>query len=214
MYASIEQLLHTLLFTLAGVTHDWGLAIVVFTVGIRLLLVPLSLRAAKSAIAQASISDRLRQLQQSWTGSKTELQTAQQQLMKDHGVKPVSSALLLFVQAPVFFVLYRLFRYLNHPAATILVPWVPYLTIADPFHIVPILAAVLIALGTFVTYGPSQSGKAQLLSAIVSCSVTLIVLWAAPIAVSLYYTTSGVWGTMERFFFKRLLVSKNLATAA
>lgn len=206
MYAKIEQVLHALVSSLAGVTHDWGVAIVLFTIGIRLLLVPLSVMVGKSSIAQASIADELAELQRSWTGSKSELMQAQQRLMRDHGVKPLSSVTLLLVQSPVFFMLYRLFRYLNHPAMSILIPWVPNLTVADPFHIVPIVAGVLIALGTFVTYSQGHAGSAQVMSAIISCAVTMVVLWGAPIAVALYYTTSGVWGTLERLVYKKLFV--------
>ncbi|WP_376711557.1 YidC/Oxa1 family membrane protein insertase [Alicyclobacillus acidiphilus] len=189
-------------------THDWGIAIVLFTIGIRLLLVPLSIKVAKSAIAQASITDKLAELQRSWTGSKSELMQAQQKLMREHGVKPLSSVSLLLAQSPVFFVLYRLFRYLNHPAASVLVPWVPCLTVADPFHIVPIVAGVLMALGTFVTYSQAHVGNAQIMSAVISCTVTMVILWGAPIAVALYYTTSGVWGTLERFIYKKLFVPR------
>ncbi len=214
MYANIEQILHALLSTLAGFTHDWGIAIVLFTIGIRLLLVPLSIKVAKSTIAQASITNKLAELQKSWTGSKSDLMQAQQKFMRENGVKPLSSVSLLLVQSPVFFVLYRFFRYLNHPAMSVLIPWVPCLTVADPFHIVPIVAGVLMVLGTFVTYSQSHFGNVQIMSAIVSCAVTMVVLWGAPIAVALYYTTSGVWGILERFIFKKLLVPRKSVTSA
>ncbi|QSO48481.1 YidC/Oxa1 family membrane protein insertase [Alicyclobacillus mengziensis] len=213
MYANIEQVLHATLSALAGFTHDWGLAIVLFTIGIRLLLVPLSIKVAKSSIAQASIADKVAELQKSWTGSKSDLMQAQQKLMREHGVKPLSSLSLILVQSPVFFVLYRLFQYLDHPAMTVLIPWVPYLTVADPFHIVPIVAGVLMALSTFVTYSQAHVGNAQIMSAIVGCTVTMIVLWGAPIAVALYYTTSGVWGILERFIYKKLFVPRKTVTS-
>ena len=168
MYNNVEQFLHALLSTLAGFTHDWGLAIVLFTIGVRLLLIPLSLQVAKSSIAQVRVAGKLAELQKSWTGSKAELMQARQKLMSENGVKPFASLSVLLVQSPLFFVLYRLFRYLNHPAVSVLVPWVPYLTVADPFHIVPIVVGVLMALGTLVTYGQLRVGQTQITSAIIS----------------------------------------------
>lgn len=214
MYTKIELVLHALLSTLAGFTHDWGMAIVLFTIGIRLLLLPLSLKVARSSIAQASIAGKLAELQRSWTSSKAELMQAQQTLMRENGVKPLSSVSLLLVQSPVFFLLYRLFRYLDHPATTVLLPWIPNLTAADPFHIIPIAAGMLLALGTFVTYSQAHVGNAQIMSAIISCAITMVILWGAPTAVALYYTTSGVWGTLERLIFKKLLVSQNGVASA
>ncbi|QQE79235.1 membrane protein insertase YidC [Alicyclobacillus sp. SO9] len=214
MYSIINQFFHALLSNLDGFTHDWGLAIVMFTIGIRLLLLPLSFKVARSSIAQASLAPELAQLQKSWTSSKSELMQAQQKLMREKGVKPLASVSLLVLQSPVFFLLYRLFRHLNHPAATILVPWVPYLTAADPFHIVPIAAGILMVVGTFVTYSQSHVGGAQILSGIVSSSVMMVVLWGAPVAVALYYITSGAWGTLERLVFKKLLLPKNKIISA
>lgn len=209
MYSMFEHVLGTALCSIFGLTHDWGIAIVLFTVGVRCMLIPISVKMAKSGIAQAKVSAKMQHVKQSWTGSKSELMLAQQQLLKEHGVNPISSTLLPLVQAPIFFLLYRLFRYLNHPATSILIPWVPYLTAIDPFHIIPIVAAVLIAVGTLVTYSQSHVGNVQIVGAVVSFVMTLVILWGAPVAVALYYTTSGVWGTLERLFFRKIFLSKS-----
>lgn len=208
MYAHVEQCLLTLLQILAGWTHDTGLAIVLFTLGVRVLLTPLSVRIAKNTIAQLAASRVLEEIKATWKGSPSDWLKVQRKVLDEHGVKPLSSVLLVLAQSPVFIVLYRLFRYLNHPVTSVLVPWVPALTMGDPLHLVPLAAAILMALASLVTYGSIAVHQPQSLGAAVTGAITLVILWSAPVAVALYYVTSGLWSALERWLFGRILVRR------
>ncbi|MCL6625251.1 YidC/Oxa1 family membrane protein insertase [Alicyclobacillus shizuokensis] len=202
MYGSIESLLHHLLFAMATYTHDWGLAIILLTVAVRLLLMPLSMRMLRNMDKQMAVAPHLRELAAKWNGSKEGLLTAQQDLLKRHGVRRSSSVLLPLLQAPVLYVVYQLFRTLNHPVTSMLVPWVP-LTAVDPWHIAPLVAAVLLFLAGLVSHRPARLG-AKIPGAVISGLVSLAVLWQAPVAAAIYYAISGLWGAGERWVYGHL----------
>ncbi|WP_067932327.1 membrane protein insertase YidC [Alicyclobacillus kakegawensis] len=203
MYGSIESFLHDLLLNMAMYTHDWGLAIILLTVAVRLLLMPLSMRMLRDMDKQMAVAPRLRELAARWNGSKEGLLAAQQDLLKRHGVRRSSSVLLPLLQAPVLYMVYQLFRTLNHPVTSILVPWVP-LTAVDPWHVAPLVAAALLFLAGLVSHRPARLG-AKVPGAIISGLLSLVILWHAPVAAALYYAISGLWGAGERWTYGRLV---------
>ncbi|WAH37236.1 YidC/Oxa1 family membrane protein insertase [Alicyclobacillus dauci] len=190
---------------LAYVTHDTGMAVILFTIIVRIALFPLSLKLIKGQLLQAQLAPKLKQISESWTGDKSQLLQHQRKVLGENGVKPLSSLWILIVQSPVFFLLYRTVRHLSGPSGTILVPWVAHIALADPLHIVPVAGAVLFAGFSFANYLLSQVDHIQWLPIGVNFGMTLLVLWSAPIAVALYYVTSSVWGSLERLGVGKLL---------
>jgi hypothetical protein len=77
-----------LLMLLTGVLHSYGLAIIVFTMLVRMALAPLTLRQLRSAKKMAALAPRLKQLQQKYKGNREELVRAQMALYKEAGANP------------------------------------------------------------------------------------------------------------------------------
>ncbi len=83
-----------------------GLAIIIFTIAIRLLLLPLSLTQVRSQKAQMAIQPELKLLQKKYKGNREELARAQMALYKERGVNPAAGCLPLVVQMPILFAMY------------------------------------------------------------------------------------------------------------
>ncbi|MCL6633027.1 MAG: membrane protein insertase YidC [Alicyclobacillus herbarius] len=210
MYNLVEHFLQAVLAALAGFTHDWGSAIVLLTAAVRLLLLPLSLQALRNIQLHTAVGAQLREMAANWSGSKTELAAEQQKLLRQHGIHPSGSLLLPMLQAPVLYLIYQVFRTLNHPVVSVLLPWLP-LTAADPWHLVPLVAGALLFLAGLVTYPPRRFNQ-KFMGASISGFIGLAVLWHTPAAVALYYVTSGLWSAGERGLLGRLY--KPVVTAA
>jgi YidC/Oxa1 family membrane protein insertase len=89
------------------------LAIVLFTAGVRLLLVPLSRRQVRAQRAQAGLAPRLRDLQREHRNDPARLRTELTALYQGTGTSPFASLLPALLQSPAFLVLYTVF---THPA--------------------------------------------------------------------------------------------------
>ncbi|MFA7308973.1 MAG: YidC/Oxa1 family membrane protein insertase [Patescibacteria group bacterium] len=103
-----NPLLNFLLFlynTIPG--HDLGIAIVIMTVIIRLLILPLGLKAARSQRKMKKIMPELNKLKDQYKGDPQELAKAQVAFYKQYQVNPWSSCLPILIQLPVFIALYR-----------------------------------------------------------------------------------------------------------
>lgn len=85
---------------------DVGLAIIAITVVVKFILLPLSIKAAKTQKAMKEIEPKLRKIQEENKDNREALAKATMDLYKEAGINPFSSILLLFVQLPFVIALY------------------------------------------------------------------------------------------------------------
>ena len=89
--------------------HDIGVAIILLTVFIRLLLYPFSLKALKSQKRLQELQPKIKEVQERHKGNKEERARKLMELYKEHDISPLSGCLPLLVQFPVLIALYRAF---------------------------------------------------------------------------------------------------------
>jgi YidC/Oxa1 family membrane protein insertase len=83
-----------------------ALAIIIFTIFLRLLLVPLSLVQIRSQRAQMAIQPEMKELQRKYKGKREELARAQMALYKERGINPAAGCVPLLIQMPILFGMY------------------------------------------------------------------------------------------------------------
>lgn len=93
---------------LAAVTGPAG-AIVLCTLAVRLFLLPLTLAAVRGERTRAALAPQVKQLQDRHRGDPARLGRELTELYRRNGASPFAGFLPLLVQAPFFFVTYRLF---------------------------------------------------------------------------------------------------------
>lgn len=105
-----EPLLKILLFLYGLLGNSFGLALIVLTVLIRLLLLPLTLPALKSARKIQELQPELEELKKKYKNDKTRLAQEQLKLYQKHGASPASGCLPQIVQIVILIALYQVFR--------------------------------------------------------------------------------------------------------
>lgn len=88
---------------------DFGVAVVLLTVAIRLVLMPLSVKTLRSQKNIAKLQPKLKELQVKYKNDKQALAREQMALYKEHGVNPLSGCLPLLIQLPILLALYQTF---------------------------------------------------------------------------------------------------------
>lgn len=94
------------LLRLNDFTGSFGIAIILFTIIVRLILFPLSLTSLRSSRRMQLLSPRLKELQRQHKGDRQAMAQAQMELYKQHGVNPLMGCLPQLAQLPVLFALY------------------------------------------------------------------------------------------------------------
>src|SRR5215472_19016135 len=83
-----------------------ALAIIIFTIFLRLILLPLSLVQIRSQRAQMSIQPEMKAIQRKFKGDREGLARAQMALYKERGINPAAGYLPLVIQMPILFGMY------------------------------------------------------------------------------------------------------------
>lgn len=90
---------------------NYGLAIILLTLAVRVLLLPLSIKQTRSMREMQRIQPEVKKIQAKYKGKKDGRQQMNEEMMtlyKEHGVNPLGGCLPLLMQMPVFIALYRL----------------------------------------------------------------------------------------------------------
>jgi YidC/Oxa1 family membrane protein insertase len=88
---------------------DAGIAVIIFTCLVRLLLFPLSRKAVRTQLRMKELEPELKALKERYKDKREELARKTLELYKEKGINPFSGILLLLIQLPIIFSLYRIF---------------------------------------------------------------------------------------------------------
>ena len=86
---------------------NYGVAIIMLTILVRLCLFPLSRKQVASSLRMQKLQPELTKLKEKYKDNPQEMMVAQQALFKKHGVNPLSGCLPIFIQMPIFIGLYK-----------------------------------------------------------------------------------------------------------
>ncbi len=192
---------------LSELTGSYGVAIILFTIGIYSLFFPLKWRSSKSMKKAQKLAPRMKELQEKIKGMKQndprlkELQVEQLRLMKEGN--PLGGCLPLLIQMPFLFALYRAITIsLDFRQASFL--WLPDLSAGDPFHILEILMAGTMIVLQLITPAPSADPLQRKMMAIGMPLFMLYILWGAPAGLLLYWLVGNIVGFSQQFIINKM----------
>jgi YidC/Oxa1 family membrane protein insertase len=178
----------------------YGMGIIIFTIIIRVIILPVMYWQTKSTTAMQELQPELKKLQQKYSSRDREtmqkLQMETQKLYRDAGVHPMASMLPLLIQLPVMWALYQAIwrtNVLRHGSFL----WLQ-LGQTDPYYVLPILAAVF----TFISSWLAMAGMPE------RNSMTTVMTWGMPImiffmslgfpaAITLYWVVTNAFQVVQ-----------------
>ncbi|MEL6342280.1 MAG: membrane protein insertase YidC [Myxococcota bacterium] len=126
----------------AGVVN-WGIAILLLTLLVKVLFFPLTQRSFKSSRKMQAIQPQLQAIREKYKDNQQLQQQETMKLFSEHGVNPVSGCLPMLIQLPVFLALYNVMLYSVELYDSSFL-YLQDLTVEDPYGVLPIAYAVLI----------------------------------------------------------------------
>lgn len=219
MLEPIESFLFETLKFFYGWVHDYGVAIVLLTIAMRIVLLPLTFKQTKSAYEMQRIQPKIKELQAKYKDNKEKLQEETLKFYQENKVNPFGGCLPLIIQMPIFIALFRVLGtaakgkpglFLQHladmPEAAAEAAkkfWIilPDLTLTPSAvykasgigSVIPY--AVLVILFGLSIYIPQlmQPGEKQQRQIALYMSVLMVFFgWSAPAGVLVYWVTSSL----------------------
>ncbi len=191
--------------------QDWGLAIILFTIVFRVLMLPLMRSSTKSSVMMQRMQPKLKVIQERFKDDPVRLQQEQQQLYADAKFNPLSGCIPMLIQMPIFIALFQVLRNIQD--------WLPQydnfcfynivpnllMTPAEAFEegfgpFIPYLVLVIIFVGA--TFLPmllqqknnpdSQQRNQMIMMSIIMGVMMLFVSWSSPAGVLMFWGVSGI----------------------
>ena len=130
-----EKPIFGLLKFLFGLTHNFGVAIILLTLIVRALMFPVAQKQFSSMAAMKAIQPKMKAIQERYKDDKPKQQQEVMALYKKEGVNPLAGCLPIFLQIPVFFALYKVLTLAVEMRHQPFALWIRDLSAPDPKHI-------------------------------------------------------------------------------
>lgn len=198
--AWLSDVVRQLLDTLFRFTGNYGLAIILITLVLRIVLLPLTATGMRSSFKMQEIEAERKELAKKYKKDQEQLNRATMELWKRHKVNPFAGCLTMLVQLPIFFGFIgalRGYEFSGNPAFL----WIPHLGEADPYYILPVLAAI----GTFVQSKLTTPATDASMRTMTYFFPVLVLAFGfnLPAAFTLYWVASSLFSVVERYLIIR-----------
>lgn len=195
---------------------SYGLAIILFTIIVRVLLLPLNIRQMHSQVKMQEVQPELKKLQEKHKGDPQKSQQEMMKLYKEKGVNPMGGCFPLLIQLPILWALFYVFRNI-HPVdpvtgqnITVSFLWIHDLFKVDQLKILPILAGGTQYISALLMPKPADSAQAKQTSTMnIAMSFMMVFMaWNFNAGLVLYWVTQNVIQMGQNLLIKKVLVKK------
>ncbi len=118
---------------------NWGWAIILFTLLVKIVLFPLSYKGMMSMQKLKDLAPKMKELKEKYKGDPAKMNAQMMQMYKKHGANPMGGCLPLILQIPVFFALYRVLLNAVELEGAPWILWIENLAQMDPYFVLPVL---------------------------------------------------------------------------
>jgi len=142
-FGALGKLARNVLEWLYGWTGNYGVAIILMTVLIQLILLRFTLMQLKSSAQMKKIQPEMKRIQEKYKGNPEALNRETLNLYRKYKVNPLAGCLPLLIQLPIFLALFNALRtsWALHGAKFVF--WITDLSSKDPYYILPVLMGVV-----------------------------------------------------------------------
>ncbi len=206
LFAPIEGFLHFVLEMLYSLTEavgfgSYGVAIILLTIVIKMLLYPLTVKQVKSMRAMQELQPQMKKIQEKYKDKPQEMQMKIANLYKDAGVNPLAGCLPLLIQMPILMGMYYALYNFDYGEVAPTFLWLPSLSEPDPIYVLPVLSA----LTTFLQQKMTTAEMTQQMK-IMMTIMPLFIGWISlqfPSGLVLYWVTMNIVQIAQQWWMYR-----------
>jgi len=164
MFAILAKPIFWVIDAMHNLIGNWGWTIVAFTVLLKLLFFPLSAAGFKSMAKVKQVTPKLQAIRERYKDDPAKMNQATMELYKAEKINPLGGCLPLLVQMPVFLALYYVLQASVEMRGSSW-GWIPDLTVADPWYILPVIYMISMFVSTKLNPQPADPVQAKMMMA-------------------------------------------------
>ena len=193
-------------------THNWGVAIILLTVLIKLLFFPLSAASYRSMAKMRVVAPKLEKIRQQCGSDREKLNRAMMELYKTEKINPLGGCLPVLVQIPVFIALYWAILASVELRYAPFFGWITDLSAADPYYILPIIMGVSMIIQMRLNPKPTDPMQARIMQIMPIAFSAIFFIF--PAGLVLYSIVNNILSIAQQWYITRAAEDESKAAAA
>lgn len=186
--------------TVSAGLPSYGIAIILLTITVKMLLFPLTVKQMRSMKITQQLQPKIKEIQERHKDPQ-KAQMAIMELYKEYGASPLAGCLPLLLQMPILIGLYQTLNKFAFPEHAGFL-WISNLKNPDPYYILPILAGVTTFLVQWMTTNMQDQTQKTMLYV-----MPVFIGWLTvkfPSGLGLYWVVSNVVSAIQQYFINRI----------
>lgn len=189
---------------------NYGIAIILLTLFIRLLLFPLQLKSIKSMKKMQVLQPELKKIKEKHKDNPQKAQKETMELFKKAKANPLGGCLPLVLQMPVFFAFYRVLYAAVELVGAPFIFWIHDLSVKDPYYVLPVFMGAAMFLQSKLNPTTTADPAAQKMMMFMPVIFSFF-MKDLPAGLNLYICVSTLFGIGQQLIVKS--DAKNVAVA-
>jgi len=195
-----------------ALVHNWGWAIILLTVLIKLVFYPLNAKAGRSMAQMKVMGPKMEKLKQLYGDDRQKLNQAMMELYRTEKINPLGGCLPIVVQIPVFIALYWVLLASIELRHAPWLGWIQDLSAPDPYFILPVIYAVSMFVQTRLNPQPADPVQAKVMLAMPIVFSVFFLFF--PSGLVLYWVVQNLLSIVQQWHINRTLEREAKAKAA
>lgn len=185
-----------------ALSGNWGVAIILLTVFIKLVFFPLSAASYKSMARMKLITPRLTKIREMYGHDRQKMNQAMMELYKTEKINPLGGCFPILVQIPVFIALYWVLLAAIELRHAPFMLWIQDLSALDPYYVLPILMTITMVLQTRMNPVPPDPVQAKVMKFMPF--VFSIFFFFFPAGLVLYWLVNNILSILQQWQIQRM----------
>jgi YidC/Oxa1 family membrane protein insertase len=181
--------------------HNWGVAIILLTILIKLAFFPLSAASYRSMAKMRLVAPKLEKIKQQYGDDRERLNKAMMDLYKNEKINPLGGCLPVLIQIPVFIALYWSILSSVELRHAPFFGWITDLSATDPYYILPVIMGVSMLIQSKLNPVPPDPIQAKLMQ--IMPIAFSIVFFFFPAGLVLYSIVNNILSIAQQWYINR-----------
>ncbi|QWE12512.1 membrane protein insertase YidC [Polynucleobacter sp. AP-Titi-500A-B4] len=195
-----------LLEKIHGYVGNWGWAIILLTILIKLVFFPLSAASYKSMARMKEVQPRLVAMKEQYKGEPQKLNQAMMEMYRKEKINPLGGCLPVLIQIPVFISLYWVLLSSVEMRGAPWVLWIHDLSVPDPYYILPVIMAASMFVQTKLNPTPPDPIQAKVM--MYMPIVFSIMFFFFPAGLVLYWVVNNLLSIAQQWQINQMFGKK------
>ena len=184
------------------ISGNWGVAIILLTISVKLLFFPLSAASYKSMAKMKLVTPRLTKIREMYANDRARMNQAMMDLYKTEKINPLGGCFPIVVQIPVFIALYWVLLATIELRHAPFIFWIKDLAAQDPYYVLPVLMTASMVLQTRMNPTPPDPVQAKVMKFMPF--MFSVFFFFFPAGLVLYWLVNNILSILQQWQIQRM----------